>query len=352
MRFIGNKENIVDKIYNIMSTKQIEGESFFDFFSGTTSVSRFFKKLNYTIYSSDLMYFSFVLQQAYIVNNEEPQFKKLIAEINFKSNSLFSSPLQIVVEYLNSIEPVFGFITNNYSPIGTSELETPRMYFSNENASIIDAIRIQIENWKSSELISSAEYFILLACLIESVPFYANISGVYAAFHKKWDSRALKKLTLRPIEIIVGNNFNQSFNINSTELLNLVQADIFYLDPPYNQRQYAPNYHLLETIALYDNPTIKGVGGLREYQDKKSKFCNSKTAVEEVNYIAKNGKFKTLVMSYNSEGIMPKENILSTLKEFGKVELVEFEYLRYKSNNNGESKIKKFINEQLYILTK
>lgn len=352
MRFIGNKENIVDKIYNILSTKKIEGESFFDFFSGTTSVSRYFKKLDYQIYSSDLMYFSFVLQQAYIVNNEEPQFEKLIAEINFESKSLFSSPLQFVVEYLNSIEPMLGFIANNYSPIGTSELETPRMYFSNENASIIDAIRIQIENWKDSKLVSTSEYFILLACLIESVPFYANISGVYAAFHKKWDSRALKKLMLRPIEVIVSNQINQSFNVNSTELLNQVEADIFYLDPPYNQRQYAPNYHLLETIALYDNPTIKGVGGLREYQNQKSKFCNSKTAIEELGFIAKNGKFKTLVMSYNSEGIMQQENILSTLSKYGKVELVEFEYLRYKSNNNGESKNKKFIHEQLYILKK
>jgi adenine-specific DNA-methyltransferase len=182
------------------------------------------------------------------------------------------------------------------------------------------------------------------------VPFYANISGVYAAFQKKWDPRAVKKMILRPIEFVINNKENFTYNQNSTELLDHVEADVFYLDPPYNQRQYAPNYHLLETIAKYDNPIIKGVGGLRDYQNQKSKFCNAKSAIQELSKVAKEGKFNTLILSYNTEGIMKQENIISSLEKFGKVELVEFEYLRFKSNSNGESSTKKFIQEQLYIL--
>lgn len=352
MRYIGNKENLLDKIHQVMKSKSIQGESFFDFFSGTTSVAKYFKKLDYKIFSSDLLYFSFVLQKAYISNNEELKFEKLLNKINFKSNSLFSSPLYVVIEYLNNIAPVNGFISQNYTPSETSELEIPRMYYSDENGKIIDAIRQKIELWKDENLINNNEYFILLACLIETVPFYANISGVYAAFHKKWDSRALKKLVLRPVEFIINNKENIVFNVNSTELLDTVEADIFYLDPPYNQRQYAPNYHILETIAKYDNPVIKGVAGLRDYQNQKSKFCNATTAIEELEKIAKNGKFKTLILSYNSEGIMKQENIISSLEKYGKLELVEFEYLRFKSNNNGENSTKKFIHEQLYILQK
>jgi adenine-specific DNA-methyltransferase len=352
MRYIGNKENLLDKIYQVMKSKNIQGNSFFDFFAGTTSVGRFFKKLNYQIYSSDLMYFSYVLQKAYLENNQELNFEKLLNNINFQSTTLFASPLHIIVEYLNQIEPVEGFISQNYTPCGTSELEIPRMYYSDENGKIIDAIRQKIESWKNENLISKNEYFVLLACLIETVPFYANISGVYAAFQKKWDPRAIKKLILRPVEIIVSTNDNFTFNENSTDLLNQVEADIFYLDPPYNQRQYAPNYHLLETIAKYDSPKIKGVGGLRDYQNQKSKFCNAKTALQELDKIAEEGKFKTLILSYNTEGIMKHENIINTLKKYGKVDLVEFEYLRFKSNSNGESNIKKFIHEQLYILQK
>lgn len=70
MRYIGNKENLLDKIYQVMQSKNIQGNSFFDFFSGTTSVSRFFKKLDYQIFSSDLLYFSYVLQKAYVSNNQ------------------------------------------------------------------------------------------------------------------------------------------------------------------------------------------------------------------------------------------------------------------------------------------
>jgi adenine-specific DNA-methyltransferase len=352
MRYIGNKENLTDKIYQVMKSKDIKGNSFFDFFAGTTSVGKYFKKLNYKLYSSDIMYFSYVLQRAYISNNEELSFEKLLNKIKFQSTSLFSSPLLIVVEYLNQIEPVEGFIYNNYTPGGTSNLDIPRMYFSNENGKIIDAIRQKIEVWKTEKLINENEYFVLLACLIETVPFYANISGVYAAFHKKWDSRALKKMILRKIEFVLNDKDNFVYNEDSAELLNEVEADIFYLDPPYNQRQYAPNYHLLETIAKYDNPTIKGVGGLREYQNQKSKFCNANTAIEELEKIAKSGKFKSLILSYNSEGIMKQENIVSTLERYGVVEFVEFEYLRYKSNNNGENSSKKYIHEQLYILQK
>ncbi len=81
MRYIGNKENIIDKIYQILVANGVVGESFFDFFSGTTNVARFYKSLGYTVYTSDLMFLSYCLQKAYIENNEEPKFEKLIPNI-------------------------------------------------------------------------------------------------------------------------------------------------------------------------------------------------------------------------------------------------------------------------------
>lgn len=351
MRYIGNKENLLEKIYQVMQSKNINGNSFFDFFSGTANVGKFFKKLNYQIYSSDLLYFSYVLQRTYIENNKELQFEKLMNTLNYKSRTLLASPLYIILEYLNQIEPINGFIAQNYTPSGTQHLEIPRMYYSDENGKIIDAIRQQIENWKIENLISESEYFALLACLIETVPYYANIAGVYAAFHKKWDPRAVKKLVLRPIEFVINNFDNHCYNEDSVNLLDKIEADIFYLDPPYNQRQYAPNYHLLETIAKYDNPDIKGVTGIRaNYENQKSKFCNAMTALQELEKIAKFGKYSTLILSYNNEGIMPQEEIISILQTFGKVDLIEFDYTRYKSNSRGRSKHRKMVKEQLYIL--
>ncbi len=352
MRYIGNKENLLPKIYKVLQQKNIQGNSFFDVFAGTANVGKYFKQLGYQVYSSDLMYFSYILQKAYICNNEDCSFEKLLPHLNFKSTQLFSSPLEAVVEYLNQIEPQEGFIYKNYTPEPTLHLEKPRMYFSTENGKIIDAIRLQIEQWKTENLISDNEYFILLACLIETVPFYANIAGIFGAFHKKWDARAVKKMCLRTISLLKNEYQNFAFNEDSVNLVSQIKADIYYLDPPYNQRQYAPNYHLLETIAKYDDPVIRGVSGMRDYSKQKSKFCNVTTALEELEKIAQLGSYHYLLLSYNSEGIMPSNDIITTLEKYGNIELVEFDYLRFKSNNNGQSKYKKYIKEQLYILRK
>ena len=186
--------------------------------------------------------------------------------------SFFASPLEQVVAYLNTISPVKGFIYKNYTPEGTAALDRPRMYFSSENGKVIDAIRIQIEKWKIEDLITDSEYYILLACLIETVSFYANVAGVYAAFQKKWDPRAVKPLTLRPIEIIENDRDNKVYNANSLDLvldvdekvaitiegktyenknrgiaeLNNYEAfDTMYL------RKYYSQYKIVRTVVLY-----------------------------------------------------------------------------------------------------
>ena len=273
MRYIGNKENILDKIYSILTKNGVEGDSFFDFFSGTTSVARYYKKLGYKVFSSDFLYLSFCLQKAYIENNREPLFGRLLPTLlSVRCASFFASPLEQVVAYLNTISPVEGFIYKNYTPEGTAALDRPRMYFSSENGKVIDAIRIQIEKWKIEDLITDSEYYILLACLIETVSFYANVAGVYAAFQKKWDPRAVKPLTLRPIEIIDNDRDNKVYNANSLDLVldvdekvaitiegktyenknrgiaelnNYDAFDTMYL------RKYYSQYKIVRTVVLY-----------------------------------------------------------------------------------------------------
>lgn len=351
MRYIGNKENILENIYSILQSNEVQGKTFFDFFAGTTNVGRFFKSKDYQVSSSDILYLSYCLQKAYIENNSEPKFEKLLNFIpQQNTESFFSYPLEIVVGYLNILEGVEGFIYKNYTPSGTKDLSQPRMYFIDENGKKIDAIRQQIENWKNEDLISETEYFVLLACLIETIGFYSNIAGVYAAFHKTWDFRALRPLELRTIKFIDNHKKNIVYNDDSMNLLDKVNVDILYLDPPYNERQYAPNYHILETIAKYDEPELRGVTGMRDYASQKSRFCNPNTALEDLDKIAKNTKYKNLVLSYNSEGIMPSEKIIETLKQYGSVKLEQFEYARFKSNNNGLARTKKTVYEQLYIL--
>jgi adenine-specific DNA-methyltransferase len=351
MRFIGNKENILENIYSVVFSTGIMKGSFCDFFSGTANVGRFFKEKGFKIMSSDLLYFSYVLQKAYIDNNTQPTFKKLFEKgIISDSISLLPNNLNSVIDYLNSLRGIQGFIYSNYTYEGTKTCLHHRMFFTPENGKCIDAIRTKIEEWRDKNLIDDNEYYVLLACLIETVPYYANISGVYAAYLKKYDPRAIKRIILRPIKIYESEKKHLVYNNNSIDLLEKINTDILYLDPPYNQRQYAPNYHLLETIAKYDNPTIKGVAGLRDYSKQKSDFCNKDKALSALEKIVRNARYKYLLLSYNSEGIMPQKSIKSILKKYGDVKLVEIDYRRYKSNNNGDSKHKKTIQEQVYLL--
>ena len=356
MRFIGCKENLLDFIESFIKQRDIKGNVFCDLFAGTASVGKHFKKLGYKIISSDLLYFSYVLQKVYIEQNQYPRFEKLLKHLKIDpvEETLFTSDSQNakeVIKYLNELEGHEGFIYKNYSPEGTKSQTYVRKYFTGDNAKRIDAIREKIEEWKKANLINEQEYFFLLCSLIEAVPFVANISGVYAAFLKEWDKRAFKRLTLEVPEIIKSNETHRVFNINGLDVLDRVKnIDILYLDPPYNERQYAPNYHILETIAKWDNPRIKGITGMREYEKQKSEFCNPKTGLKALEEILKKGNFKHLLLSYNDEGIMPKNEILKLFNKYGKSEIVEQNYQRYKSNSNGEAK--NGVKEQIYYLKK
>jgi adenine-specific DNA-methyltransferase len=354
MRFIGCKENLLDFIETFVKERGIRGNVFCDLFTGTGSVAKRFKKLGYKIISSDLLYFSYILQKVYIEQNQYPKFVKLLKhlKINSVEELLFTSDSQNakeVIKYLNELESAEGFIYKNYSPEGTQGQTYVRKYFTGDNAKKIDAIRERIEDWKKASLINEQEYFFLLCSLIEAVPFVANISGVYSAFLKEWDKRAFKKLTLEVPEIIKSEETHKVFNINGLDVLDQVRGiDILYLDPPYNERQYAPNYHILETIAKLDNPNIKGITGMRAYGNQKSEFCNAKTGVKALGEILRKGNFKHLLLSYNDEGIMPENEILKLFDKAGKTEVAVQDYQRYKSNSNGEQK--NGVKEKIYYL--
>jgi len=184
MRYIGSKANLLENIKQVMDSYcGVGNKSFCDMFSGTGTVSRFFKPY-YRIISNDLLYFSYILTEATIENKTIPSFEKL----NRKG-------IKDPIKYLETI-PVSKiktyFIANAYSPYGKSK----RMYFTEQNAKRIDYIRTQIEIWKEDNLIDVFEYKYLLACLIEGVPFVSNITGTYGAYLKHWDNRAFKPLEI------------------------------------------------------------------------------------------------------------------------------------------------------------
>lgn len=332
MRFIGGKTELLTNIEQVIDENigDSEVKSFCDIFSGTSSVGRYFKS-KYQVYSNDIMYFSYVLQKATIENNEQPKFTKL-AKIGIKDVFQY-----LETEDINIIDKSRCFIYNNYSPNENCN----RMYLSNKNALRIDFIRTTIEEWKESKLISEAEYYYLLACLIEGVPYVSNISGTYGAYLKHWDKRTYNDFKMIKLDVKNNAKVNKCFNEDGNDLIKKIEGDIIYIDPPYNSRQYLPNYHLLETIALYDNPEIYGVTGLRPYNDIKSKYCYKKDVKKVFEALIKDAKFKHIIMSYSTDGIMSIDEIEEILKKYGNSEtykLYRIPYRKYVSKHKQESK--------------
>lgn len=342
MRFIGNKTNLLNDIAQVIKENCDGTEKVFcDIFSGTASVARFFKN-RYKIISNDLLYFSYVLQKGTIENNEIPSFKKLEDKLNIHDVFDYLENIDIKQEKFNK------FIYENYSPNKKCE----RMYLTSENALRIDFIRNKIEEWRNKELINKNEYYYLLAALIEGVPFVSNITGTYGAYLKQWDKRAFKKFEMIRLNVIDNNVKNQCYNKNSNDLIQEISGDILYLDPPYNERQYLPNYHLLETIARYDNPEIKGKTGIRVYNSEKSNYCIKNKVYSEMEELIKNAKFKHIIVSYNQDGLLSKNDIETILKKYGNKETYKLYEIPYKQYQNKLTKKLDMHYEYLFYISK
>ncbi len=333
MRFIGSKVLLLDEIKKIIddNIKDTNAGIFCDLFSGTGTVGRFFKD-KYTIISNDIMYFSYVLQKATIEGNNVPNFERL-KKIGI--NDPIGYLEEIDISNINFQDSKY-FISNNYAPNKNSK----RMYFTYENANRIDFIRLTIESWKERNLITLEEYFYLLASLIEAVSAISNTSGTYGAYLKKWDNRALKKLNMVRFDVLGNGRKNRAYNKDANKLIRKINGDILYLDPPYNNRQYSSNYHLLETIALYDYPKIIGVTGIRQENSKKSKYCHKSNVHNVFADLIKNAQFKHIIISYSTDGLMTKNEIEKILKKYCNPEtykVYKIPYRKYKSKHRQKS---------------
>lgn len=345
MNYIGSKFSIldfIDETINDFVKPKDNKVVLCDIFSGTGTVGKYFKKKGYTIISNDIEYYSYITAKHFIENNEEISFDKL------KKKGITN-----VFDYLNNIEGKKGFIYNNYSLEGTKGKEFERQYFSDQNAKKIDGIRITIEEWKKDKLLDENEYCFLIASLIESADRVANTASVYEAFLKKLKKSAEKDMILEPVETIINkeSNNNKVYNEDCNVLIQKISGDILYMDPPYNTRKYDTNYHMLETIALYDEPEIKGKTGVRTETIKKSKYCIKKEAAIAFEELIKNAKFKYILLSYNDEGIIPIDEIKRIMSKYGKYKCYGKKHRRFKADKNRDY-IKDFTIEYIHCLEK
>lgn len=337
MNYIGSKFKLlpflregIEFTLQEIKAKPFKDSTFCDLFAGTAVVGKLFKSKVKQIISNDKEYYSFVLAQNYIGNHTPLTRAK---ELLYILNDETQTPLQK------------GKIYTHYA-LGSG---SGRQYFSDENAQKIDVMRLKIEQWKQAKYINKQEYFFLLASLLESADKVANTASVYGAFLKHLKKSATKPLVLVPANFECNENAHIVYNEDSNKLIQKIKGDILYLDPPYNAREYATNYHLLNTIALYDDFTPKGKTGLREYE--KSNWCKKAKVADELENLIKNANFSTIFLSYNDEGLLSLEQIQDILSKYGKYSFKTQIYQRFKADSKRIQK-QNFTTEYLHILIK
>lgn len=320
LNYIGSKFKLLDWITDIIKEKtgsNLSGKKIADLFSGTGIVSYHFRGLSAKVVSNDAELYSYIVTKAL-------------------TSSAYTEKLQNIIDRLNSVQGISGYITQKYSPYENNE----RKFFTIINAMKIDGIRQNIEDMKDS--LTEGEYIFLLASLIVSADAVSNVPAVYGCYLKNFKTTANKSLLLKPIHMCVDvpHIHNAVYNNNVIELAESLpdyDIDIVYLDPPYNERQYSKNYFPLNMIAktptqLETEPDLKGKTGI-PVDCFMSDFCKKAGALEAFKKLIDglHRKTKWIFISYNSESIVPKDKMMELLGSYGNVTCVEQDYKRFKS---------------------
>ncbi|MBA5705963.1 DNA methyltransferase [Pseudomonas fulva] len=301
-RYIGSKSRLIDQITTYMGHPK-QDAFFVDAFCGTGVVAEAAADLGWNVRINDSLHSAVISSGARLISADQAPFKKLGGYAE-------------AIAKLNAVGPKHGFMWREYSPASVDTCGFERRYFTQENAARIDAMRAQIADWMGAGIIDWVEERLLIADLFSALNRVANIAGTFGCFLSKWTSQSQDKIVMRcrdlkkkgvHVEATVGDVFDVPNEAH----------DLVYLDPPYTKRQYASYYHILETVALGDEPEVEGVAGLRPWKNLASDFCYKTRALQALSRLVQGLKAQKVLLSYSSEGHICMDDIKSELSKIG-----------------------------------
>lgn len=324
-RYIGNKTRLASWLVSRIAEHTSPGATVVDLMCGTASVSEALRAEGYRVIASDIMTYAAHHARVRLLLASPPPF--LALGLTYPK----------VVAHLNTLEPVDGLFVREYSPNGApNEGCRPRLYLTGENAAKLDAISEQIFDWNKNDCITELENSLLRHNLIMAVNRVANIAGTYGHYRSSWSKAALSKLVLRPTEFMVTSRIDHVVLQGAAEnIANEIEADVCYIDPPYMKRQYAANYHLIETVARGDFPEAVGVSGLRPWRDQYSVFCTRTRIQDAFRRIVTQMKCNTFLISYSSDGLLSEAELIELFAPMGEVAIEKKTFPRFRSNQSS-----------------
>ncbi len=363
--YLGNKRALVPR-FRVLFRALADGVDrplFLDPFAGSGSVSRLARTLGMRVKANDWEPYAYALNRAWLVLRES-DLRELWAD---------EGGINAVLDRLNAFHPARGdrypdpepepYMALWYAPRDTSRADwrTERLFYTRENAVFLDRVREHIERTyprdasENPDSPRSRRRDLLLALLVLEAAVHANTSGVFKAFHKGFGGhgrdalpRILGAMELeRPI--LPEAEPAEVFREDAVSFVRGRSADIVYLDPPYNQHQYGSNYHLLNTLVRWDRlpvPLEPGPDGrlLRKagippgWRETWSPFCGRTDARDALATLVGNVDARTLVLSYNTEGLVSPEELFDLLSERWEVRPEILDYVRYRGGRQSGSR--------------
>ena len=326
-RYIGNKSKLLKFIDDTIKKEKIRFCTFGDVFSGTGVVAEYFLNKGKEIYVNDLLFSNFVIYKALLSNEkyEEEKIIKIIDDYN-----------RIDVEKIQD-----NYFSDNFSG----------NYYHYKDAKKIGYVKEDIENRYLNKEINDREYYILISCLLYSMDRISNTVGHYESFLNK--EPEYKNLQISNLNIKLYNSNSHIYNEDANSLVRKIKVDVMYIDPPYNARQYANFYHLLENVAQWKKPKVYNKAKKMERKNIMSEYCkaNAKTVFTD---LIENINAKYIIVSYNntyeakstsSVNSITYNDMMQILEKKGKVSVYETDY---KFFNSGKTNLDKH-KERLFV---
>ncbi len=314
-RYLGNKYKLLPFITRVVENECKNINTVADIFAGTGAVASAF--IDKKIITNDIMYSNYICHVAWF-SSEHYSEEKVI---------------KIITQYNNLKITEDNYMSDNFS----------NTYFSLDDCRKIGFIRQDIEDKFNLGYINARERALLITSLLYAMDKIANTCGHYDAYRQGVEFEKHLELYVPQPEPDVNEN-NVCYNMDTNELAPEIEADLIYIDPPYNSRQYCDAYHLLENVARWEKPEVFGVARKMDRTALKSDYCTQKATVAFENLID-SIHAKYILLSYNnmankgndrSNAKISDDDIMKILSKKGKVKVFSEDY---KAFSTGKSDI-------------
>ncbi len=299
IKYIGSKRILIPQIEKIICTLP-ECETVLDIFSGTSRVAHALKRRGFFVFANDLHAYAHTLALAYVQADA----------------SVWRHKAEKLLLELERTTPSEGYFTETFC--------RRSRFFQPKNGAKIDAIRERIENLELEPELKA----IVLVSLMEAADRVDSTTGLQMAYLKEWAPRASNDLELRLPAILNGPGW--AICKDAEKIIQEISVDAVYLDPPYNQHSYLGNYHIWESLVLWDKPEVYGVACKRkDCRERKSRFNFKRQMPIAFRNVIRNVRAKHLVVSFSNEGFLSREELEDMLGQRGFVRCYEVDYKRY-----------------------